>query len=406
MTRTSAHFLVGADVPANQSPRLEDKSISILQTQRPDEDGWPFLASHLQPLDHLGYKQRRQYFVRALYQLQYNEPQLYTLLQDFFEGPRLDPNLRTIAIEVCGYDFEHPQHYPPEQQIANLVSVVWAIMKRYNIQAVNILGHHEIQLGKADPGKKFMALLRYLIGVKALLEKDIHMKRLVFGQFLDSGGGPEGAVRRYFRFVRDYLILIGRQKEVYEWEAAGNYWLTYGRLARSNISVARSFQTPFSELQISDKHDFLHPENHEGIDLFIRGTENRFSKTANMEARLVANGVCLFTGNIDRCYPGQSAIFSHYQPDGAQILTVFGNLSELSRLQVGESYPAGTRLGLIESTRTRWNPSLHFAVAYGATWDTDLKAQAYIPINAGLNWILSRYLDPLDYLQKQLSHPA
>jgi hypothetical protein len=208
-----------------------------------------------------------------------------------------------------------------------------------------------------------MALLRYLIGVKAVLEKDIHMKHLVFGQFLDSDGGPEGAVRRYFRFVRDYLILIGRQKEVYEWEAAGNYWLTYGRFNGGNISVARSFITPFSSF-VQDKHDFLHPENHEGIDLFIRGTENRFSKTAVMEARLVANGVCLFTGNIDRCYPGQGAIFSHFQPDGAQILTVFSNLSELSRLQVGESYPAGTRLGLIESTRTRWNPSLHFA-AYG-----------------------------------------
>jgi hypothetical protein len=404
LTNTSAHFLVGSDVPTNHSPRLDDKSISILQTQQPDTDGWPFLASHLQPLDHVGHRERRQYFVRALYQLRYNEPQLDTLLQDFFDGPRLDPNLCTIAIEVCGYDFENPQHYPPEQQIANLVSVVWSLMKRYNIEAVNILGHHEIQLGKADPGKKFIALVRYLIGVKALLEQDTQMNYLVFGQFLNLESGPEGAVHRYFRFVRDYLILVGKQREVYEWEAAGNYWLTYGRLASNKISVARSFQTPFAELQFSNKHDFLHPENHEGVDLLIRGAENRYNKTVTAQANLVADGVCLYTGNIDRCNPGLSAIFSHYQPDGAQILTVYGNLSVLDSLQAGETYPEGTRVGLIESTRTRWNPSLHFAVAYGATWDTDLKAQAYIPINAGTNWILSRYLDPLDFLQRQLRH--
>jgi hypothetical protein len=251
-----------------------------------------------------------------------------------------------------------------------------------------------------------MALVRFLIGVKALLERDVRMKRLVFGQFLDADGGPEGAVRRYFRFVRDYLILVGKQREVYEWEAACNYWLTCERFTGGNISVARSFQTPFSELQFSDKHDFLHPENHEGVDFLIRGAENRYNKTAISEARLVADGVCLYTGNIDRCNPGQSAIFGHCQPDGAQILTIFGNLSQLDNLRGGENYPAGTRIGRIESTRTRWNPSLHFAVAFGATWDTDLKAQPYIPINAGTNWILSRYLDPLEYLQRQLRHPA
>jgi hypothetical protein len=159
-------------------------------------------------------------------------------------------------------------------------------------------------------------------------------------------------------------------------------------------------------MQYSHTLQFLDPENHEGMDLLIRGAENRYNKTAISEARLVADGVCLYIGEIDRCNPGQSVIFSHCQPDGAQVLTVFGNLSELGNLRVGESYPAGARVGLIESTRIRWNPSLHFAVAFGATWDTDLGTQAYIPINAGTNWILSRYLDPLDYLQRQLRHPV
>jgi len=158
-------------------------------------------------------------------------------------------------------------------------------------------------------------------------------------------------------------------------------------------------------MQYSHTLQFLDPENHEGMDLLVRGAKNRYNKTATSEARLVADGVCIFTGEIDRCNPGQSVIFSHCQPDGAQILTVFGNISELGSLRAGESYPAGTRVGFIESTRTRWNPSLHFAVAFGATWDTDLRAQAYIPINAGTNWILSRYLDPLDYMKRQLRQP-
>jgi hypothetical protein len=65
ITRTSAHFLVGTDVPTNQSPRLEDKSISIPDpaTRR----GWlavPGISAAA--LDHLGYKQRQQYFVRSV----------------------------------------------------------------------------------------------------------------------------------------------------------------------------------------------------------------------------------------------------------------------------------------------------------------------------------------------------
>jgi N-acetyl-anhydromuramyl-L-alanine amidase AmpD len=50
----------------------------------------------------------------------------------------MDPNMRTIAIEITGYDFENPEHYPGEQQIANVVGVVWAVMKRYGIPAMNI----------------------------------------------------------------------------------------------------------------------------------------------------------------------------------------------------------------------------------------------------------------------------
>ncbi len=397
LTRTSAHFLVGANAPSDKPARPQDP-IAILQTQAPDADGWPFLASHLQPLDHQAHRERRQYFVRALYQLGYREPRLHSILQDYFDGPRVDPNLNTIAIEICGYDFEHPEHAPSDEQIANVISVIWSTMKRYRIQAVNILGHHEIQLGKADPGKKFLALIRYLIGLKALVENDMTMKRLVFGRFLDQDGEPEQAVRRYFSFVRDYLVLVATQKEVYEWEKASNYWIAFDRFAEGKIRIARTFRRPLDELQLSQALNFLKPENHEGIDLLIRGADNRYNKTVTSDAYLVADGICLFIGENDRCSPGQSAIFSHIQPDGAQILSVYGNLNELTSLRAGESYPLGYRVGTIQSSRFRWNPSLHFAVAFGATWDTDLKIQASIPINAGTSWIQARYLNPLEYL--------
>lgn len=401
LARTSAHFLVGPEQPEYRAARPGD-TISILQTQEPDTDGWPFLASHLAPLDYLANVQRKQYFVRALYQLGYQEPGLHSVLQDYYNKPHIDPNQCTIAIEICGYDFEHPAHFPTEQQIANVVSVVWATMKRYGIQAVNILGHHEIQLGKADPGKKFMALMRFLIGIKALVERDAEMMQLVFGQFLDASGGPAQAVSRYFRFVRDQLVLVGTQRQVYEWEATCHYWVSCARVANTQLGIASNFQTPFEELQLSRTLNFLHPENHEGVDLLIRGAKNRYNSIATTDVRLVADGTCLFTGEIDRCIPGQAAIFNHYQQDGAQILTVFGNLSSLGNLQAGKRYPGGYHVGAIESTRFRWNPSLHFAIAFGATWDTDLRAQPFIPFNAGTSWILSRYLDPLTYLERRL----
>jgi len=401
LARTSAHFLVGPEKPVHRTTQLKD-TISILQTQQPDTDGWPFLASHLAPLDHLAHLQRKQYFVRALYQLSYQEPGLHSVLQDFFDKPHIDPNQCTIAIEICGYNFDHPEHFPSEQQIANVVSVVWATMKRYGIQAVNLMGHHEIQLGKADPGKKFMALIRFLIGVKALVERDAGMMRLVFGQFLDANGGTHQAVSRYFSFVRDHLVLVGTQRQVYEWEAACHYWITQARVANANLSIASNFRAPLEDLQTSRTLNFLDPENHEGVDLLIRGAKNRYNGIASTDVNLVADGTCLYTGEIDRCIPGQAAIFRHYQPDGAQILTVFGNLSSLGNLQAGEKYPEGYRVGAIESTRFRWNPSLHFAVAFGATWDTDLRAQPFIPFNAGTSWILSRYLNPLVYLERRL----
>jgi len=405
-TRTSAHFVVGEEPPSVRPALLEDR-VGILQTQAPDPQGQPYLGSHLKSLDYLLHYQRRQYFVRAYYQLGYQQPRVHSVLQDYFDGPIIDPNQYTIAIEISGFDFDHAEHTPGPQQIANVIGIVKAVMKRYGITANNILGHHEIQLGKPDPGKKFMALVRYLLGVKALVDRDYQMKGLVFGQFMDARTPPDEAVQAYFKMVRDYLVLVGTQQDVYEWEAMATFWITQSVLSRTKLPILREVRWPLEELYRSNTLQYLEPENHEGVDLLawqMRDLKPGVIKTATVQ--LLTEGTCLYFGVNDRCNPGRTAIFSHYQPDGAQLLTVYSNLNQMSELRVGAHYPLGFPLGSLESSRFHLSPSLHLAVAYGATWDTDLKTSATIPINAGTNWIKRRYLHPIEYLQQYTPLPG
>jgi hypothetical protein len=91
------------------------------------------------------------------------------------------------------------------------------------------------------------------------------------------------------------------------------------------------------------------------------------------------------------------AIFRHHQRDGAQVITVYNHLQELGNFQPGDWIPQGARVGTVESQCE--HHFLHFAVAYGATWETDLKVHPDVPRNAGPAWIRQRYLSPLPYLQ-------
>jgi hypothetical protein len=178
--RTSAHFLVGPDDPSKPAA-LEGRAIALLQTQFPAQDGIPFMASHLQSLDYLGHKHGQQYFVKALDRLALEGSFKRHLIQDLYKGKQIDPNRRTLGIEITGNRFDSLEGMPTDQQIANVVSLVRALMIRYRIPSNALLGHHELQLGKADPGKNFLALIRFLIGVLALSEEDPLFYALVFG---------------------------------------------------------------------------------------------------------------------------------------------------------------------------------------------------------------------------------
>jgi hypothetical protein len=56
ITRTSAHFLVGPE-RLEQATINQSTGISVLQTQMPDKDGTPFVASHLMYLDYLAHQE-------------------------------------------------------------------------------------------------------------------------------------------------------------------------------------------------------------------------------------------------------------------------------------------------------------------------------------------------------------
>ncbi|MCK4725183.1 MAG: N-acetylmuramoyl-L-alanine amidase, partial [Anaerolineales bacterium] len=205
LIRTSAHFLVDGDLPTIDSEASESQ-FGILQTQKPHASGTPYVSSHINGLDYEAHENRKNYFVRAQYHLGYEEPGVHTILQNWFDGGQnIDPNMRTIAIEMTGYDYESRQPFPSKQKIANAISLIWALMRRYNITANNIFGHNEIQLNKPDPGKKFMGFMRYLIGAKAMLDNDPQMNQLVFGNFLYEQKDTLQAVKRYFKYVYDYL---------------------------------------------------------------------------------------------------------------------------------------------------------------------------------------------------------
>ena len=403
LIQTSAHFVVGDENPYT-SAGMQGERIAILQTQKPAPDGTPYLGSHIQPIDLQVHREKKQYFVRALYQLSYAEPAIHSILQDFFDGRYFDQNMRTIAIEIAGYDFDNPEHWPSEQKIANVLALVWSLMKRYGILASNILGHNEIQLGKPDPGKKFLAMIKYLVGVKALVEDDDRMKQLVFGQYLNTGSGTKEAVRKYFKFMRDYLVLISARRHVYEWESASKYWFVHDHLFGNEmgILVARSFQDPILSEVSQDGRKFLIPNNHEGVDFYRRKEQGVVARSSATPVHLVGNGVCSYIGELRDCCMGKTAMFRHRQADGAEVLTVFSHLDQMGDIQVGKSYPISYRVGEVASHAAHINPYLHFAVAYGATWDSDLSHEPNIPLNAGETWIQQRYLHPLEFLGHNL----
>ncbi len=328
------------------------------------------------------------YFVNSLYKLGLAESPKNPVLKDIFEGPEIDPNFRTISIEIAGSDFDNPINYPSDQKIANTLSVVWAVIKRYGIRATDVLGHHEIQIDNADPGKKFMAMIRFLLGVKALVENNARMNQLIFGQFITADYNLDEAVKRYFEFVRDYLVLVSLPARVYEWETWSKYWFVFDHIAgyrELNLEISDA-HFPIQSANINLGNLFLDPENHEGIDIYLA---DRSNKKVNYpgSAHLVSNGVCMFIGENNGFHHGKLAAFRHREKEGAEVLTLYGHLQEIGNIKIGKSYPSGYPIGSVGQIGDGMHSFLHFSTAYGATWDLHLNRNPNVPLSADEKWI-------------------
>jgi hypothetical protein len=398
-TRTSAHFLIGDKTPATEINNEED-FFGIVQTQMPSPKGVPYLASHLNNYAVRDFE-GDHYFINALYKLGLAEAPIDPVLKDLFEGPKVDPNFRTIAIEITGSDFDNPDHCLPPQKIANVLSVVWALMKRYQVRAIDVLGHNEIQLSNSDPGKKFVGLIRYLLGVKALIEGDAMMRYQVFGSFLGENDIPAEAVTKYFSYVRDYLVLVGLPVDVFEWEAWSKYWFVVDQISDpANLnSVMQVGKFPIQGDSTTPGSWFLDPDNHEGIDIYLAGEGNRMVKSTS-GAYLVTNGICTFIGENRGFHHGKMAVFRHRQPDGAELLTIYGHLNAIGDIEVGKAYPAGHRLGSVGGLDDGTHAFLHFSTAYGATWDSYLSHSPNVPLSANAKWVQRHFLHPEEFLMK------
>lgn len=223
---TSTMFLVGDEIPG--SGDLTDK-VSIAQCELPNKKGVPVQSAHILPVNRDDYTSNQQYFALALNKLgkeYFPEKQYkYSILQRMYNGDyNIAPNKQLIGIEILGTDFDNPEHFPSIQKIANVLSVSIPTIKHYDIEAAyNSYGHQELDLNKGDPGKCFTYLMKTLLGVYALANKDEKLSDLLFSPFMTTNKDGKEAVQRYFDFIDSYFKLIVSKREYDEVTANINY---------------------------------------------------------------------------------------------------------------------------------------------------------------------------------------
>lgn len=402
-TQTSAHYLVGDDPVVSENIH-DGNSVGIIQTQAPASDGTPYVSSHLLESPFADQTREDNYFVRAIDELTYFQPGINSILPGLLSKPSLDPNLQTISIEISGFDFDNLERFPSTQKIANVVSLILAIMNRYNISATNVLGHYEFNLGKADPGKNFLALIRLLLGIEALVRNNAELNELVFGQFKSGEDDYENGVLGYFEFVRDYLLLISSPDKVYDWEALTNYWLFRDILDGKQINSLNrsgSYVLPYDGEMDIQFGTYTDPNNHEGVDILVPIHRAENNSGSLQKIQLIGNGECIYLGEAANGHWGKTAMFRHREVNGAELVSIYAHLHEFTDLSVGDVMHIGDHIGSIKNSNGLLPGYLHFSIAYGGTWDTDLKHRPYVPLNAGQTWIRQRFLDPVKFFQRK-----
>ena len=122
-------------------------------------------------------------------------------LQSLYERRVGSFNFHTAGFEQVGTQFDlgfPSKNQADSQQLANALSLTVAVMRQFNLSAWDVVGHHEVQKFKFDPGDYYMATLRFLLGVAALQDKAPN--DLVFSNYR----GPKKE-KRYFETIYQYL---------------------------------------------------------------------------------------------------------------------------------------------------------------------------------------------------------
>ena len=125
-----------------------------------------------------------------------------TKLTDFNLDKKKDLDSVSLGVEQSGNDFSKffPTNVPPDQEIANLLSLTVAVAKKYDLKIWDILGHNEVQQ-KPDPGNEFMTILRFLLANLYLQEENLFPQGFL---------GDEPAA--FFAKLKEYAIeLMGEQ---------------------------------------------------------------------------------------------------------------------------------------------------------------------------------------------------
>jgi murein DD-endopeptidase MepM/ murein hydrolase activator NlpD len=151
------------------------------------------------------------------------------------------------------------------------------------------------------------------------------------------------------------------------------------------------FQSPIDPGRVESPIGLSAPPNHEGFDLMGR-TDETF-------IRSIAGGTCLFVGDVPYPHWGKMVMFRHRSSDGTELISIYGHLDRLTDLETGRTYDKPVPVGEIVRAAKYQDPYLHFALAYGASWDLCLHNSPVPPANAGNAWIEARYLNPLQLLQ-------
>jgi hypothetical protein len=125
-----------------------------------------------------------------------------TKLTDFNQDKKKDLDSVSLGVEQSGNDFSKafPFNMPPDREIANLLSLIVAVAKQYDLKIWDILGHKEVQQ-KPDPGNEYMTILRFLLAYLYLQQES---------RFPQNFLGDKPAV--FFAKLKEYsTTLMGEQ---------------------------------------------------------------------------------------------------------------------------------------------------------------------------------------------------